>query len=118
MSGLAFTPAQQRLTMALAGVSLIPAFASEPMDAPRIAASLTGRRRAVACRPQGGEGVKAPCAASPVLLVELVVGPRRIRELLVQRLPVADAAPQELGPGGDGDPRIERFRHQPPQVRM
>src|SRR5207245_4540217 len=52
------------------------------------------------------------------LLVELVGGPRRIRELLVQRLPVADAAPQELGPGGDGDPRIERFRHPPPQVRM
>jgi len=38
--------------------------------------------------------------SSWLLLVELVGGPRRSRALLVQRLPVADAAPQELGPGG------------------
>src|SRR2546422_4437793 len=113
MRGLAFTPAQQRLTMAVAGVSLIPAaFTSESMDAPRIAASLPGRRRAaMARRARHGLYVASVDARRhPALLVELLGDPRRIRELLVQRLPVADAAAQELGPGGDGDPWIERFR--------
>src|SRR2546426_1657812 len=101
MRGLAFTPAQQRLTMAVAGVSLIPAdFTSESIDPPRIAASLAGRRSSAMVR-RGSYVASVDARRHPVLLVELLGDPRRIRELLVQRLPVADAAAQQLGPGGD-----------------
>src|SRR5437899_11589580 len=61
MRGLAFTPAQQRLTMAVADVTLTPAaFASESIDSPRIAASLAGRRRAAVLLPSVREGARQP----------------------------------------------------------
>jgi hypothetical protein len=43
---------------------------------------------------------------------------RRVGQLFVERLPVTDAAPQELGPGGNGEPRVERLREEPPEVRL
>jgi hypothetical protein len=49
------------------------------------------------------------------LLVGLPGRARRVRELLVERLAVTEAAPHELRPGRHGDPRLQRLRQEPPE---
>src|SRR5262245_51281512 len=53
----------------------------------------------------------------PSTIVFLVVD-RRAGGLLVERLAIADAAAQELGPRRNSDRRVELFREQRPQGRM
>src|SRR5262245_57519546 len=63
--------------------------------------------------PAGGSGegrVESP--------LERRARPRRRRSLLVQRLPVADAALQELRPLRDGGQRVGRLGQEPPQGGM
>src|SRR5262245_4717704 len=50
--------------------------------------------------------------------IEFLVVDRRAGGLLVERLAIADAAAQELGPRRDRDGRIELLRKQRPQRRM
>src|SRR2546430_818664 len=50
--------------------------------------------------------------------VELLVGPGRGRELDIERLPVPDAAPQELGPVRNLRERIRGFGQEPPELGM
>src|SRR2546425_11744266 len=114
MSGLASTPAQQRLTMALAGVAPTPAtLASEPMSIVTWAMANSPGRDLVSDAHERDMDARR----HRWLVVELGRRPRRIRELLVQRLSVADATAQEPGPGGGGDPSIERFPQETPTGR-
>src|SRR5690606_34642349 len=53
-----------------------------------------------------------------VLLVEFRVGARRVGELPVQGLPVADAAAEKLRPIRHRDVPRDRLRQQAPELRM
>src|SRR5215207_4792298 len=63
------------------------------------------------------------CSATPSPVtggsaLKRLVRPRRVRRLLVERLPVPDAAPHELRPVRDHGDRVGLLRQQRPQLRV